>query len=89
MANKMQQEVFNLTPSNNFEVHEDWLYEIRRKLRTNYGDVRQFSVSNNIDYFATFWFFKGNPVERGIFKAICDVLDLDWERIQHPYADVI
>jgi hypothetical protein len=49
----------------------------------NYGNARQFSQDNNIGYLSVFWFLKGNPVVDGDFKAICNVLDFDWEAIQH------
>jgi hypothetical protein len=48
----------------------------------NYGDARQFSRDNNINYLSVFWFLKGNPVVDSDFKAIGDVLDFDWEAIQ-------
>jgi hypothetical protein len=49
----------------------------------HYGDAHQFSRDNNINYLSVFWFLKGNPVVDSDFKAICDVLDFDWETIQH------
>jgi hypothetical protein len=42
----------------------------------------RFSRDNNIDYLSAFWFFKGCPVEQEAFKAICDVLDFDWEVVK-------
>lgn len=73
-----------LTFENSLEVHADWLCEVRHKLRMSYGDVNEFSKSNNIDYLAAFWFLKGSPVEINTFKTICDILDVDWQLIQLP-----
>lgn len=72
-----------LTTSNTLEVHEGWVFEASRRMRMSYQDVQQFSSDNNINYFSVFWFFKGNPVLNSDFKAICEVLDFDWEAIQH------
>jgi len=70
-----------LTFGNVLELSEEWIAESRRRMRINYTDLCNFSQSNNIDYLQVFWFFKGCPVETDTFKAICDVLDLDWESV--------
>jgi hypothetical protein len=72
-----------LTLTNNLEAHEGWLCEASRRLKMHYGDARQFSRDNNINYLSVFWFLKGNPIVDSDFKAICDVLDFDWKTIQH------
>ncbi len=48
----------------------------------NYGTRRQFSRDNNINFSSVFRFVKGKPVVDKDFKAICNVLDFDWEAIQ-------
>ncbi len=71
-----------LTADDCFEVHEAWVFEVSRRLRMTYGTVREFSMSNNIDYLNALWFVKGKPVRKEVFKAICGILDFDWERVQ-------
>lgn len=64
------------------EVHEAWVHEASRRLKMNYGDIRQFSMSNNINNLSVVWFLNGKSVANADFKAICEVLDFDWEAIQ-------
>lgn len=64
------------------EVHNDWIFDLRGKVKAIYGTVQDFADTNRIDYLYTFWFFKGIPIEVTTFKRICRLLAVDWEEVQ-------
>ncbi len=67
--------------ANYFEVHDDWIYEFRRRLRMARGDILSFAQAKNLKYLDAFWFFKGTILSEGVFQAICDFLDFDWKKL--------
>jgi hypothetical protein len=53
-----------------------------------YTNVKIFSRDNYINADSVSAFLKGDPVAEEDFKAICNVLDFDWEAIQNdPFPD--
>lgn len=66
-------------------VHGDWFEEVYRVMRKNYGNAKTFSSDNNLSHPIVLKFLKGKAIQQSTFKAICNVLDFDWEKVQKPY----
>jgi hypothetical protein len=74
-----------LTRDFSLEVHQHWLLELRRKVAKKYGNVEDFSGRHKIRSLSAFWFFKGNPVPKDDFRAICNALKVDPLQVQKPF----
>lgn len=66
-------------------VHGDWLEEVYRVMRKNYGNAKTFSSDNNLSHSIVLKFLEGKAIKQSELKAICNVLDFDWEKVQKPY----
>lgn len=44
-------------------------------------EVKSFCETTGLDYLSVFWFFRGCPVEQGVFKDICKVLEINWQEV--------
>jgi hypothetical protein len=66
------------------ELHSDWIDELRKIRKENYGTNKDFAIRLNIHYLDCFWFFKGNPVKESSFRSICNSLRYDWKKVQLP-----